>query len=419
MSFIDNFSQKILYIARLYKSIFCVKSYFSSIWQYDKLETDLANAENYGRSLIVKYDLVIQYIPILELLFFNLLSIYRCCRRKYSALKTVLTLVLFSVLLFCATYSLLGPSDFRGDGSLYVGGLIYLIPFHFLFKEKFALLLTIVCSCCIYTLGILSLAIQISGVIAPGEPLCTAAVTTVLYLLTIWPFYKKIIPKYIFAIENIAVFEKRWFRIIAVNSCLSFVTLTLLNARLISTDASILNMAVMLLSLVSVFIFYYLFYKVVRDSLEMRKLEREARHDPLTGLRNRTMLWNDLTELLEKKAVFSVLFMDLNRFKQINDQYGHITGDHYLIHFAELSAQTLSDAGQLYRFAGDEFIAVCPGTVSDELVNRLRDCPDWEHNAPCSYNSVSIGTLLCTPPLKDVESILREVDRLMYKQKQN
>ena len=362
-------------------------------------------------------DLVIQYIPITELLFFNLLSIYRCCHRKHSAFRTIAVIAVFSIVFFAASYISLGSTGFRGDGSMYLAGLIYMIPFHFLFKEKFFLLLTIVCSCCIYTLGVLSISIQSSGLIAPGQPLCTAVVTTILYLMTVWPFYEKIVPKYIFAIKNIAVFEKRWFRTIAINSFLTFVTLTLLNTRLITTDASILNIAVMLLSLTGVFISYYMFYKVIRDSLKMKELERETRHDPLTGLRNRTMLWNDLTELLKNDRPFSVLFMDLDHFKQINDRYGHITGDQYLVHFARLSAQTLGESGRLYRFAGDEFIAVCPGNVSDRLISMLRDCPDWDQNAPCPFNSVSIGTLLCAPPFKDAEYILREVDRLMYEQK--
>lgn len=362
-------------------------------------------------------DLIIQYIPITELLFFNLLTIYRCCHRRYSAFITILVLIIFSAVFFTTAYALLSPSVFRGDGSLYLGGLIYLIPLHFLFKEKFPLLLAVVCSCGIYTLGILSLAIQSAELVASGHPVCTAVSATILYLLTFYPFYKRIVPKYIFAIENIAVFEKRWLRTIAINSCITFVTLTLLNYILINAAASILNIIMMLLAMAGVFIAYYMFYKVIRDSMKMQQLEREARHDPLTGLRNRTILWNDLTELVKKGKTFSVLFMDLDRFKQINDQYGHVTGDQYLIHFTELSVQTLGSTGRLYRFGGDEFIAVCPGTVSDEITQALRECRGWDHNAPCPFNHVSIGTLLCVPPFKDVEYILREVDRLMYEQK--
>ena len=131
-------------------------------------------------------NLIIQYIPITELLFFNLLSIYRCCQRKYSAHRTIAVIAIFSVSFF------IGSSIFRGDGSMYFGGLLYLIPFHFLFKEKFSLLLTIVCSCCIYTLGVLSLAIQTGRLIAPEQPVYIAAAATLFYLITIYPFYRNI-----------------------------------------------------------------------------------------------------------------------------------------------------------------------------------------------------------------------------------
>ena len=362
-------------------------------------------------------NLIIQYIPITELLFFNLLSIYRCCQRKYSARRTIAVIAIFSVSFFIAAYAVFGSSIFRGDGSLYFGGLLYLIPFHFLFKEKFSLLLTIVCSCCIYTLGVLSLAIQTGRLIAPEQPVYIAAAATLYYLITIYPFYGKIIPKYIFAIENITVFEQRWFRTIAVNSCLTFATLTLLNSLLVNGEASFLKILVMLLALTGIFISYYMFYKVIRDALQMQTLKREARHDPLTGLYNRTMLWEDLTELVSQGKSFSLLFMDLDRFKQINDQYSHITGDHYLRHFARLSTRSLDTAGRLYRFGGDEFIAVCPGTVSGQTADKLRECPDWNSGAPCPFNGVSIGILPCEPPFQDAEYILRKVDRLMYEQK--
>ena len=62
----------------------------------------------------------------------------------------------------------------------------------------------------------------------------------------------------------------------------------------------------------------------------MDRLEYASFHDPLTGLGNRSMLWEHLKQLLKENQTFSLLFIDLDRFKEINDKYGHLTGDWYL-----------------------------------------------------------------------------------------
>lgn len=61
---------------------------------------------------------------------------------------------------------------------------------------------------------------------------------------------------------------------------------------------------------------------------------------------------NHLNALLASGDAFSVMFMDLDRFKAVNDRYGHLLGDAYLRHFASVSAGILEGYGELYRFAG-------------------------------------------------------------------
>lgn len=72
---------------------------------------------------------ILQYLPTLELLFFNLFTIDRCCHRKYSFLKTFLMLFLFSAVLFGISYTFAEELSFQGDGSLSLYGLVFLIPF--------------------------------------------------------------------------------------------------------------------------------------------------------------------------------------------------------------------------------------------------------------------------------------------------
>lgn len=360
---------------------------------------------------------IFQYLPTLELLFFNLFTIDRCCHRKYSFLKTFLMLFLFSAVLFGISYTFAEELSFQGDGSLSLYGLVFLIPFRYLYREKLPLLFIIVCTCWVYTLGILSLSIQIAGMLEPGRWFFIWTIQNLLYLLTLVPFYKHLVPKYIFVIEHISLFDKRWYKYMVLNNCLSFLLLVVINWYFLKEETSFEKILILFLLLSIICVSYLILYQIVLDAIKINDLKQEVSHDPLTGLRNRAQLWTDLQSVSKTEQTFSVLFMDLDRFKLINDQYGHIAGDQYLKHFARISSDILRELGRVYRFGGDEFVAVCPGVIPQEIIGRLKECREWDSGAPCLFNQVSIGVLLCEPPHSGVEEILQRVDRLMYQNK--
>lgn len=360
---------------------------------------------------------IFQYLPTLELLFFNLFTIDRCCHRKYSFLKTFLMLFLFSAVLFGISYTFAEELSFQGDGSLSLYGLVFLIPFRYLYREKLPLLFIIVCTCWVYTLGILSLSIQIAGMLEPGRWFFIWTIQNLLYLLTLVPFYKHLVPKYIFVIEHISLFDKRWYKYMVLNNCLSFLLLVVINWYFLKEETSFEKILILFLLLSIICVSYLILYQIVLDAIKINDLKQEVSHDPLTGLCNRAQLWTDLQSVSKTGQTFSVLLMDLDRFKLINDQYGHIAGDQYLKHFARISSDILRELGRVYRFGGDEFVAVCPGVIPQEIIGRLKECREWDSGAPCPFNQVSIGVLLCEPPHSGVEEILQRVDRLMYQNK--
>lgn len=101
-----------------------------------------------------------------------------------------------------------------------------------------------------------------------------------------------------------------------------------------------------------------------------QRLERMALGDPLTGLPNRTALFQHLVALQRGRRgedhAFTVIFLDLNDFKSINDAYGHAAGDEALRQVAQHLQGTVRADDFVARFAGDEFIAVLTGVDCDE-----------------------------------------------------
>lgn len=359
--------------------------------------------------------LFIQYLPILEVGFFNMFSIYSCCHKRYSPFRTVLVLAAYTAFMLAFFIYFSEVLSFRGDGRLMLGGLFYLLIFHFLYKERLSLLLTITCTCWVYTMGIFSLSVQLAGLFSSGNILVLLLSENLLFLVTIYPFYHLLIPKYIFVAEHIKTSGTRWYKYIALNNCLTFLTLAVLHASFIAGPASAVKLLTLLSLLAATHLSYYVLYKILLDSIRMNRLEYTALHDVLTGLGNGVQLWDDLQTRLKTNQTFSVLFMDLDHFKQINDRYGHMTGDLYLKHFARITSEALWDSGRLYHFGGDEFVAVYDNVVPSSVITDLKKCTGWDTNAPCPFNQVSIGSFVCRPPhTQDVESVLHQVDRMMY-----
>lgn len=360
---------------------------------------------------------MLQYLPMIEVLFFNLLTTQICCHPRYTKGKTIGVLVLFSALFFGAFVSVSEAISFVGDGKWSLFGFIYLVPFRFLYKEKTPILFIIVCTCWIYSMGVFSLTmqwVQLMGIEGIGY---TLFVENILFLSSVYPFYKWVVPRYIYIVENMREYDERWYRYIAISNSLNFFSLFFLHITLTQGRPSYVNLVLMVLFLSTIYVSYFTFYKIIMDAGKMDHLEQVAMHDSLTGLGNRTLLWEHLQDLIEQNEMFSVLFMDLDRFKQVNDQYGHLVGDAYLKHFARVSSQILRGDGRVYRFGGDEFIALYPGIIPQHIMDRLKECREWEEGAPCPFNQVSTGLLLCEPPYKTIDEILQQVDHSMYQKK--
>jgi diguanylate cyclase (GGDEF)-like protein len=102
-----------------------------------------------------------------------------------------------------------------------------------------------------------------------------------------------------------------------------------------------------------------------------------AETDPLTGIANRRMFLQKLEEYAEAadEASYSVLMLDLDNFKRLNDEFGHLAGDEALVRVAGTLKATLRGAGSVARYGGEEFIILLPGVRSDAasaLAQELR-----------------------------------------------
>jgi diguanylate cyclase (GGDEF)-like protein len=163
----------------------------------------------------------------------------------------------------------------------------------------------------------------------------------------------------------------------------------------------------------------------IHSSSELDKL---AHTDSLTGLHNRRYLLQQLDHYLESykryRHPFSILMLDLDNLKAVNDSYGHVAGDAALRHLATLMTINVRDVDIPGRMGGDEFLIVMPETEKDavEIVgNRISD--SLAKTKLKTANSlisleVSVGSASCPEDGLEAEELLQEADAALYRTKQ-
>jgi diguanylate cyclase (GGDEF)-like protein/PAS domain S-box-containing protein len=157
------------------------------------------------------------------------------------------------------------------------------------------------------------------------------------------------------------------------------------------------------------------------------ELTRRALHDPLTGLPNRLLFLDRVAVALARIerniAPVAVFFIDLDRFKLVNDSLGHPTGDRMLIEVAERLRRALRPHDTVSRFGGDEFTILCENideraakTVAERIASSLSE--PFMINGHELFASASIGVTISRDHRAVADEMLRDADSAMYRAKE-
>jgi diguanylate cyclase (GGDEF)-like protein len=164
-----------------------------------------------------------------------------------------------------------------------------------------------------------------------------------------------------------------------------------------------------------------------RAAVEQR-LARDVAHDPLTGLPDRTRFVDRLQRVFERarrhgSQPFAVLFLDVDRFKLVNDSLGHLAGDQLLVSISKRLADSLRPADSVARLGGDEYAVILDDVadpreatvVADRIQKSLR--VPFDLNGQEVYATVSIGISHYGSEYQSADDLLRDADTAMYRAK--
>ncbi len=172
---------------------------------------------------------------------------------------------------------------------------------------------------------------------------------------------------------------------------------------------------------------------IIRDITKRKENEEKiawlAKYDALTGIPNRANFIIHLEEEVQRSmrngTHFAVMLFDVDKFKYINDHYGHETGDVVLRHVAQAAQKVLRATDQIGRFGGDEFVVLQTGikgyTDIDALAKRIQTAVNETitHEAMQVSVKISIGISLFPEDAIDANSLLHCADKAMYQVKRN
>lgn len=177
------------------------------------------------------------------------------------------------------------------------------------------------------------------------------------------------------------------------------------------------------------FVFWIVAVQVRKEEVLRREIYRYSITDALTGLYNAAHLRERVTEGIfyccrREEGTFTLIFIDLNAFKIINDTYGHLVGDKVLVHVAKILGENTRKEEILARYGGDEFVLFLPEANQKEAEQAAQRLSQSMGLHPYVWQGVNLGPVLsigtATYPGDghDLEALLLTADHRMYKEKQ-
>ncbi|MEF2071458.1 putative bifunctional diguanylate cyclase/phosphodiesterase [Consotaella aegiceratis] len=184
--------------------------------------------------------------------------------------------------------------------------------------------------------------------------------------------------------------------------------------------------AVMVMVLLSSTLIYWLYRISSRLMMSQEHVHHLAFHDPLTGLANRTNFAEQLDLHLDNarrsKNSFAVLFMDLDRFKHVNDTFGHQAGDELIRQVADRLRTICRPSDTVARLGGDEFAIVTETheaadleVLSRRIVERIS--APFDLGGVQAFVGVSVGAVIAVPTTEGQEELIRRADLALYQSK--
>lgn len=354
-------------------------------------------------------------LVILEMLAVNLYISHICFNRKASLAAVVPVMTVFTLLLVGVSMVTVEMLPGYGDGLFIYWGFLYLIPLKFLYRYSLKTTISVMCLAWSYTM----LAFLFSQYLAqllpePVQVQAALVIQTATYLLTLCSFLRLLYEKLLYVIVHVEPDKSNLLLCLSCSTCL----LAFCANWALRVDDLAAKLALICAMMVNTAIMFHALYSLTQARQHAVQTQLQSLTDALTGLNNRKAFLERSELLIDGGHPFSIFFLDLDRFKSINDTYGHMTGDWYLRQFAREFCRQLSSEGTLYRIAGDEFVFLCEEELcTDAVLTKIRGLSFHFPDSDLSFLGFSCGAAAFPADAGTLDELLAAADRRMYQDK--
>ena len=357
--------------------------------------------------------LIMNVITVLEIIAIEFTSIWMLSRRKHS-FKTVLAVYSFItviLILFMCLVAVNMPGYGNGSGGFMLLGVFYFIPAIINYGGEWQSRIIIAFYSFSYGLAIFGIAVRIGYLFGESELTMSVFIAqTILYAAT-FPFYFKFSRNMV--IPYIEKADRHQKNIMIRYTITSFILIIAYNNTMVGKASMVKKLLVYLFLIYFIILTYRLLVSYLKADDDKQELKEIVRTDRLTKLGNRIALREYMEKLILSKESFYLIFMDLNDFKSVNDNYGHSVGDEYLEKFAYSLVECVKEDGVCFRQAGDEFICL---TKDGSLIGRIREM-EVKKFRDVEYLGVSAGMAMYPDEADSVPRLLELADARMYQHK--
>lgn len=360
-----------------------------------------------------------QYIAvliILEMLCVNLYVSHICLDRKAAPVIVVPVMAVFSLLLWRISAATITSLPGYGEGYFIFLGLFYLIPLLFLYRCGIKTTISVMFLSWSYTM-LAFLFSQYLGQLFPESAQMTATliIQTAVYLVTLRPFLRLLHERLLYVIAYEQTDRCNMLFCLSASTC---AVIFCANFVLLKEHSLAAKLALICTLAVNTTLMYQALYGLTHARRNAVQTRQESLTDALTGLNNRRAFFEQAELLVEGGHPFAIAFIDLDRFKSINDTYGHVAGDSYLRRFAQAFTRQFSDQGTLYRIAGDEFIFLREGEQgADAMLEGMRGFSVFSAESEIPFLGFSCGTAAFPADAGVLDELLGVADGRMYRAK--
>jgi diguanylate cyclase (GGDEF)-like protein len=356
-------------------------------------------------------------ITILEVLCVNTYTTYRCSKKRRSKAASLLSLSGVTILVTGALLPVLSllPGIDNGSGLFMLSGFIYVIPLYFLFDQPLKHLLIIKSSSWIYTMFAYSFSFR-AGSLYPTENIGLAVIIVQsVFLVVTLPYYIRLVNNiFVNILKNIN--DKTLDSLLAISLSWFFI-LFLANLIFAEGNPRPYDIVLLFVIIINAILTYKLCYKLVSVNIRAKELSQITKIDALTQLKNREGFYEDVHQKMNGNQHFSVIFVDLDDFKTINDRYGHEAGDLYLLEFVKAVKEIMQDGNGFYRLHGDEFVCLVDNLETETFCKMLEKLKFANNQYGLIFRGLSLGCSAYPTDSSNLSKLLYLADLRMYQRK--